>query len=98
MLMMRLTRTGRKNEAQFRVVVTDRRNSPQSGKFLEVVGSYNPKAGSFQFKKDRVEHWLKNGVQPTDTIRNFLIENKVIEGKKVNVLPKKAPTTKRKQK
>ena len=98
MLMMRLTRIGRKNEAQFRVVVTDRRNAPRSGKFLEIIGSYNPKAGKVQLDTDRVKHWLSKGVKPTDTIHNFLVEQKLVEGKKLNVLPKKSKTTKRKAK
>lgn len=96
MLMMRLQRIGRKNEAHFRVVVTDKRNAPKSGKFLEVIGSYNPKAGTVVFDVEKTKTHLKNGVQPSATVHNFLVAQKIVEGKKVNALPKKAPTTKRK--
>ena len=98
MLMMRLQRIGRKNESHFRVVVTDKRNAPKSGKFLEVIGSYNPKAGKVVFNAEKTKTHLKNGVQPSATVYNFLVDQKFIEGKKKNVLPKKSPTTKRKQK
>ncbi len=96
MLMMRLQRIGRKNEPHFRVVITDRRNAPKSGKFLEVIGSYNPKAGTVLFDIEKTKTWLKNGAQPSATIHNFLVTQKIIEGAKKNVLPKKSKTTKRK--
>ncbi len=97
MLKIRLQRTGRKNIAQFRVVLTDSKNAAKSGKFLEILGSYNPHAGTFEVKADRVKHWLSVGAQPSDTIHNFLVHNKLVEGKKRNVLSKKAPTKKRKE-
>ncbi len=97
MLKIRLQRIGRKNEPSFRVVLTDSKNAAKSGKFLEIVGSYNPKAGETIFKTDRIKHWIKNGAQISDTVHNFLVSQKVIEGKKKNVLPKKKITTKRKE-
>ncbi len=98
MLAIRLLRTGRKNDAQFRVVLTDSKNSTKSGKFLEILGSYAPKADLVTLKKDRVLHWIANGAQPSQTVHNFLVHQKVIEGTKKNVLPKKSITTKRKSK
>lgn len=89
MLKMRLQRTGRKNEAHFRVVITDQRNGVQSGKFVDIVGSYNPKLGTVDLKKERVESWIAKGVQVSDTVHNFLIDHKVIEGKKIFSLPKR---------
>lgn len=97
MLKIRLQRIGRKNEPSFRVVLTDSKNAAKSGKFLEIVGSYNPKAGETIFKTDRIKHWIKNGAQISDTVHNFLVSQKVIEGKKKNVLPNKKITTKRKE-
>lgn len=94
--MMRLQRIGRRNEPHFRVVVTDKRNAPKSGKFIEVIGSYNPKLGTVTFNAEKTKTWLSNGAQPSDTVHNFLVTQKLIEGKKKNVLPKKSPTTKRK--
>ena len=98
MLTMRLQRTGRRNEPHFRVVVTDKRNAPKSGGFVEVIGSYNPKLGTVAFDADKTKNWLAQGVQPSDTVYNFLIAEKIIEGTKKNVLPKKSATTKRKVK
>ncbi|MCF7831613.1 MAG: 30S ribosomal protein S16 [Candidatus Pacebacteria bacterium] len=98
MLMIRLQRTGRKNDPQFRVVVTEKQNGPKSGKFLEVLGSYNPKLGNFAVKKEKVQEWIAQGAQMSDTIFNHLVKEGIIEGKKKNVLPKKSPSPKRKEK
>lgn len=97
MLKIRLQRIGRKNDPSFRAVLTDSKNSTKSGKFLEVVGTYNPKSGEANFKTDRILHWMSKGAQISDTVHNFLVSQKVIEGKKKNVLPKKKPTSKRKE-
>lgn len=97
MLKIRLQRIGRKNEAAFRLVVTESKNGPQSGKFLEILGSYTLKNDVVQLKKDRILHWIKNGVQVSDTAHNMLVKQGVIEGKKKNVLAKKSPTVKRKE-
>lgn len=97
MLKIRLQRIGRKNDPAFRVVLTDSKNSTKSGKFKEILGSYTPKSGEVIFKADRVSHWIKNGAQISDTVHNFLVKQKLIEGKKKNVLPKKSPTKARKE-
>lgn len=97
MLKMRLQRTGRKNEPHYRVVITDQRNGVQSGKFIDIVGSYNPKAGTVELKKETITAWIGKGVQLSDTVHNFLVTHKVIEGKKISSLPKKT-SVKRKTK
>ena len=101
MLKIRLQRIGRKNDPAFRVVLTDSKNSTKSGKFLEILGTYNPKAkdktGETNFKTDRMKYWISKGAKTSDTMHNFLVHQKVIEGKKINVLPKKKPTLKRKE-
>ncbi len=89
MLKIRLQRIGRKNQPHFRAVVTDARNATKSGKFVEVIGSYNPKAGSITIDKERALYWIGKGALPDDTMHNFFISEKIIEGKKRNVLPKK---------
>ena len=89
MLMIRLQRIGRKNSPHFRVVLTDRRNSTKSGRFLEVLGSYAAKEGVFQVDGERVKYWMGKGAKVSDTMHNFLISNKVITGKKIDVLPSK---------
>jgi small subunit ribosomal protein S16 len=95
MLMIRMQRIGRKNEAHFRIVLTDHKNAAKSGKFQEILGSYNPKAGEVILQGDRIKHWISVGAQPSDTVHNFLVTKCVITGKKINVLSRKAPTKKR---
>ena len=70
---IRLRRTGRKKAPQYRIVVADSR-SPRNGKFIELVGQYAPRQGenAIDLKVDRVNHWLDNGAQPTDTVRSLL--------------------------
>lgn len=95
--MIRMQRIGRKNEAHFRVVLTDSKNAAKSGKFSEILGFYNPKSGEVGLKADRVQHWMSVGAQPSDTVYNFLVTKGIVEGKKKNVLARKAPTKKRKE-
>jgi small subunit ribosomal protein S16 len=97
MLKIRLQRIGRKNDSAFRVVLTDSKNSTKSGKFKEILGSYNLKSGEVLFKKDRITYWMNNGAQASDTVHNFLVHQKIIEGKKKNSLSKKSPTKARKE-
>ena len=97
MLKIRLQRIGRKNDPSFRAVLTDSKNSTKSGRFLEILGTYNPKAGEKTLKADRIKYWISKGAKPSDTMHNFLVHEKIVEGKKVNVLPKKTPTVKRKE-
>ena len=97
MLKIRLQRIGRKNDPAFRVVLTDSKNSTKSGRFLEILGTYNPKAGEKKLATDKIKYWLSVGAQCSGTMHNFLVHDKIIEGKKINVLPKKKPTQKRKE-
>lgn len=97
MLMIRLQRIGRKNDPAFRVVLTDSKNSTKSGRFQEVLGSYNPKAGTIVLNADRIKLHIKNGAQVSDTMHNFLVHDKIIDAKKKNVLSRKSPTKKRKE-
>lgn len=89
MLMIRLQRVGRKNQPSFRLVLTDSKNAAKSGKFLEILGSHNYRKEDTVLKGDRINHWIKMGAQLSDSANNLLISNKVITGKKINVLPKK---------
>ena len=77
---IRLRRTGRKKAPQYRIVIADSR-SPRNGKFIELVGQYAPRQGgnAINLKVDRVNHWLDNGAQPTDTVRSLLRRAGVIQ-------------------
>lgn len=89
--MMRLQRIGRRNDPSYRIVVTDKRTGPKSDKHVDRLGSYNPKMNHVQIDAAKAKEWLAKGVQPSDTVHNILVGQKVIEGKKINVLPKKSP-------
>ena len=97
MLMVRLQRIGRKNEAAFRLVLTDSKNSAKSGKFKEILGHYTIKGDKVELKADRISHWMSHGAQASDTVYNMLVKAGMIEGRKRNVLSKKSPTVKRKE-
>ena len=97
MLKIRLQRIGRKNDPSFRVVLTDSKNSTKSGRFLEVLGNYNPKAGEKSLNGEKIKYWIGKGAKCSDTVHNFLVHDKIVSGKKINVLPKKKPTEKRKE-
>ena len=94
MLVIRYQRVGRRNDASFRIIVTEHTSGPKSGKNVEQLGSYNPKTKAVILKKERIEHWMSVGAQVSDSVHNLLIKEGVIEGKKINVLPKKSPIVK----
>lgn len=94
---MRLQRTGRKNEPSFRVVLGEHTNSAQSGKFIEVLGSYDPKAGKVDVKSDRIKYWLGKGAQASGTVHNLLVDKGIVEGKKINVMPKRTKQVKKEE-
>lgn len=70
---MRLRRTGKKKQAYYRVVVADS-TSPRDGRFIEVVGHYDPNRdpAHIEFNEARALYWLKTGAHPTDTVRSLL--------------------------
>jgi small subunit ribosomal protein S16 len=70
---LRLRRMGKKKQPIYKVVAADAR-SPRDGKFLEAVGIYNPLTNphTIDLKEDRINYWLNNGAQPTDTVKSLL--------------------------
>lgn len=85
MLVIRFLRTGKKNQPFFRIVVTDKKNPPRGGRFLEVVGFFNPLTKEKNLKTERIKHWLSVGAQASDTVHNLLVAEKIIEEKKIDV-------------
>ena len=73
MVKIRLRRMGAKKAPYYRIVVADSR-SPRDGRFIKEVGLYDPMADGSKLtvKMDRVEYWIANGAQPTDTVRGLL--------------------------
>ncbi|HEY1769713.1 MAG TPA: 30S ribosomal protein S16 [Chthoniobacterales bacterium] len=74
---IRLRREGAKNRPYYKIVVADKR-SPRDGKFIEIIGTYDPKkqGDNSSIKIDRAEHWIARGAQPSDTVRSLLKKNK----------------------
>jgi len=74
---IRLRREGTKNRPYYKVVVADRR-SPRDGKFIEIIGAYDPKKPGHNstLNIDRVEYWISKGAQPSDTVRSLIKKNK----------------------
>ena len=74
---IRLRREGAKNRPYYKVVVADSR-SPRDGKFIEIVGTYDPKIPSHNssLNVERVEYWLSKGAQASDTVRSLIKKNK----------------------
>ncbi|HEY9584080.1 MAG TPA: 30S ribosomal protein S16 [Candidatus Paceibacterota bacterium] len=97
MLKIRLQRVGRKNVPNFRVVLTESQNSTKSGKYLEILGNYDPVHKTKALDGERIKYWISKGAQASETMNNFLINEKIVSGKKVNVLPLKKKTFKRKE-
>ena len=79
---------GRKHEPSFRLVLTDSKNSTKSGRFKEILGSYDPRRSSDSLNAQRIKYWLSNGASPTDTIHNLLVKHRIISAKKINVSAK----------
>ena len=96
MLMIRLQRVGRKHEPTFRLVLTDSKNGPKSGKSLEILGSYDSRIDNKieKFNVEKIKYWISKGAQLSGTVHNLLVNLKVISGKKINVLPRKSPILK----
>lgn len=70
---IRMKRIGAKNSPVFRIVVADGR-SPRDGKFIEEIGTYNPrqKGDNVKMNLDRIKYWVGKGAQPSDTVASFI--------------------------
>lgn len=77
MLAIRLARTGKTKKPSYRIVVIDKRR-PRNGRFVEIVGTYDPLKNPAEIKLDaeRIKYWLGLGAQPSDTVRSFLHNQK----------------------
>ena len=74
---IRLRREGSKNRPYYRVVVADSR-SPRDGKFIEIIGTYDPKltGQNSSFSVERAEYWISKGARPSDTVRSLIKKQK----------------------
>ncbi len=78
MVSIRLARIGKKKKPFYRVVVIEKRN-PRNGRFVEIVGTYDPLKNPAEVKlnAERIKHWLGQGAQPSDTVRSFIRKQKI---------------------
>jgi len=76
---IRLTRVGSKKNPIYRVVVADSR-SPRDGKFIEIVGRYNPQTdpSTIDFDEDKVKEWIAKGAKPSNTVSRLLKKANVV--------------------
>ncbi|HPN54310.1 MAG TPA: 30S ribosomal protein S16 [Candidatus Moranbacteria bacterium] len=92
MLAIRFARVGRKNRAQFRVVLQEHRIAP-GGRHVAVLGSYDPARKVAVLKADKIKEWISKGAQPSDSAYNLFVKEGIIEGKKKPIKMKR-PVTK----
>ena len=73
MVSLRLARHGSKKAPFYRVVATDVRN-PRDGRYIEILGTYDPRVseGGLNLKSERIQHWISQGAQPTDTVARLI--------------------------
>jgi small subunit ribosomal protein S16 len=78
MLKLRLARVGKKKKPVYRLVVSEH-TKDMYGNHLEILGQYNPHTKEAVLKNDRIEHWMKVGAQPSDTVKNLLVKEGLME-------------------
>ncbi|MDP1834282.1 MAG: 30S ribosomal protein S16 [Candidatus Moranbacteria bacterium] len=90
MLTIRFARVGKRNKAQFKIMLQEHTIAP-GGRHIEVLGSYNPHSKEAVLKEDRIKYWVSKGAQMSDTAANLFMKKGVIEGtkRKVKVPAKK---------
>jgi|SRR3989338_983192 len=84
MLVIRLTRVGKKNSPAYRVVVADKRKAVKR-KFIEILGNYNPTANpkTLVIDKEKALHWIGLGAQPSDTVNNLMCQLEILPKNKM---------------
>jgi small subunit ribosomal protein S16 len=90
MLTIRFNRTGKKNKAQFRIVIQEHTVAP-GGRHVEVLGSHDPHSKKSILNADRIKYWISKGAQTSDSVWNLLVKNGIVEGAKRAVKMKKKP-------
>ncbi len=89
MLMIRFQRIGRKNDPAFRIAVLEKTAGPKAGKYVDLVGTYNPKTKTSTLKPELIKSWMAKGAQLSPSVSNLLVKQGAIEGKVVQVISEK---------
>lgn len=79
-------------------MIVDEKRHKLYGKNVEDLGWYNPRTDKYEFRKERVEYWLKQGVKSTDTVHNLLVSAGIVSGKKIAVHKSRRTDSKDKEK
>ena len=82
--MIRFQRIGRKNDPAFRIAVLDKASGPKAGKYVDLVGTYNPKTKAVTLKPEAIKKWMSQGAQVSPSLHNLLVKEGVIEGAKTS--------------
>lgn len=82
MLMIRFQRIGRKNDPAFRIAVLEKASGPKAGKYVDLVGTYNPKTKAVTLKPEAIKDWMGKGAQVSPSLHNLLVREGVVEGAK----------------
>ena len=101
MLVIRLTRIGKKNTPQYRIVVQEKQQAPSS-KYMDQVGFYNPltEPPEIKLEEEKIKQWIEKGAQPSNTVWNMLVNAEIVKGKKrkaVKVKTKKSKDSEEKK-
>ena len=75
---MRLRRMGAKKAPTYRVIVADSR-SPRDGRFIEEIGYFNPRSDELKIDAEKAQTWIKNGAQPTETVKALLKKSGIVD-------------------
>lgn len=78
MVKLRLKRMGAKKQPSYRLVAADSR-APRDGRFIEILGFYNPRSNELKLNEERILVWLNNGAQPSDTVRSILSKQGIMK-------------------
>lgn len=97
MLKIRLARTGRTNDASYRLIITPSTNKTKTHKATEILGSLDVKKGIYQFDEARVKYWIGVGAQMSATVKNMLIDKGIVKGDKENTQGRKVKKTGKKK-
>lgn len=84
MLMIRLSRVGKKHHPLYRVVISEKRKDTV-GDYLELLGQYDPHTNTANLKAERIQYWISKGAQTSGTVHNLLVHHKIITGEKIKV-------------
>jgi small subunit ribosomal protein S16 len=94
MLAIKLSKTGKTNKKNFRLIISEKSRDPY-GDVLEILGSYNPHSKELVVKTERIKYWLSKGAKMTETVNNLLVVKNIIEGKKTRSHKAGKPSEKR---